>query len=154
MASLCCCIDTTTQCCGNLRFTPITATTCILQVYECGLQLWFVVRKDFINKCPNMYGNMNVHLCVCCRSSGCSVWGVPAYPEQYPAPWEPPAALSGAETSERAKDKGVGCRLEPLITYSFHLIQESPPTPSLCMYRSVPFGTHWGVGGWEEARGV
>lgn len=87
-----------------------------------------ITQKGFC-QCPHMYVNTDVCVCVCCRGSDCSVRGVPAYPEQHPAPWESPAALSGAETAERAKDKGVGCRLEPLIIYSFHPLQEPPPSP-------------------------
>ncbi len=72
---------------------------------------------------------IHMFVCVCYSGGDCNVWGVPAYPEQYPAPWEPPAALPGAETAERAKDEAVGSRLELLITYSFHLLQEPPPSP-------------------------
>ena len=43
-------------------------------------------------------------------------------------PREPPAALPSAKTAERAKNKGVGFRLEPMITYSFYALHELPPS--------------------------
>lgn len=88
-----------------------------------------IIRCDFVfTSFSQTYHIKQLHWknCLCFRSSDCRVWGVPAYWRQYPAPWEPLGALPCAETAEREKDEGVGSRLDPLIKYSFDLLQELP----------------------------
>lgn len=66
--------------------------------------------------------------------------GVHAYREQYQVPRESPTALSGPETAERTKDEGLGCRLEPLITYSFHLLPQLFQSSLSCFLKLCPLG--------------